>query len=114
MNDINQYGLLFEYNHQWQRNRIQLMSEANRIKDAKSFQNYMNEQIDQINTTIGRMSALTDRLTTEQLANNPSFRKKFADLMQQLQSIQENITLYNQELSDIKFKDGCEQTTPSQ
>ena len=46
MNDINQYGLLFEYNHQWQRNRIQLMSEANRIKDAKSFQNYMNEQID--------------------------------------------------------------------
>lgn len=102
LNDINQYGLLFQYNHQWQRNRLKLMSEANRIKDSKAFQAFMDSQVDQINTTLQRMSMLTDRLTTEQLAENPRFRKKFAELMQQLNTIQTNIQLYNQELSDMQ------------
>ena len=108
MNDINQYGFLFQYNHQWQRTRLQLMNEANRIKDAKAFQAYMDSQVDQINTTLERMSMLTDRLTTEQLAENPRFRKKFTELMQQLNSIQETIKLYNEQLADMEYKDGCE------
>ncbi len=108
LNDINQYGLLFQYNHQWQRNRAQMMSESNRIKDAKAFQAYMDKEVDQINTTLERMSMLTDRLTTEQLAENPRFRKKFAELMNQLSAIQDTIKLYNQELSEMKYKDGCD------
>jgi hypothetical protein len=84
------------------------MSESNQIKDAKAFQSYMDNQINQINTTLERMSLLTNRLSTEQLADNPRFRKKFAELMSQLNSIQDNIKLYNQELFDIQSKDSCE------
>lgn len=100
--DINQYGLLFQYNHQWQRSRAKLMSETARIKDAKAFQAYMDSQVAQINTTLERMSLLTNRLSTEQLAESPKFRKKFSELMQQLGSIQDNIKLYNQELFDLQ------------
>ena len=106
--DINQYGLLFQYNHQWQRTRAKLITETARIKDAKAFQAYMDSQVDQINTTLERMSLLTNRLSTEQLADNPKFRKKFAELMQQLGSIQNNIKLYNQELFDMQTGVGCE------
>ncbi|MBM3193046.1 MAG: MCE family protein [Chlamydiae bacterium] len=106
--DINQYGLLFHYNHEWQRGRVKLMRESNQIKDAKAFQFYMDTQINQINTTLERMSLLTNRLSTEQLADNPRFKKKFAELMNQLNGIQENIKLYNQELFDIQSKDSCE------
>ena len=107
--DINQYGLLFQYNHQWQRNRTKLMSETARIKDAKAFQAYMDSQVAGINTTLERMSLLTNRLSTEQLADTPKFRKKFSELMQQLESIQDNIKLYNQELFDLQTTGGsCE------
>jgi phospholipid/cholesterol/gamma-HCH transport system substrate-binding protein len=106
--DINQYGLLFQYNHQWQRGRTKQMAEANQIKDAKAFQAYMDNQVTEINTTLERMSLLTNKLSTEQLAENPKFHKKLTELMQQLNSIQDNIKLYNQELFDIQTGVTCE------
>ncbi len=106
--DINQYGLLFQYDHQWQRSRAKLMNETGRIKDAKAFQAYMDSQVNQINMTLERMSLLTNRLSTEELADNPKFRKKFSELMQQLGSIQDNIKLYNQELFDMQTGVSCE------
>ncbi len=106
--DINQYGLLFQYNHQWQRGRTKQMAEANQIKDSKAFQAYMDSQVTEINTTLERMSLLTNRLSTEQLAENPKFHKKLTELMQQLNSIQDNIKLYNQELFDIQTGVTCE------
>ena len=108
ISDINQYGLLFQYNHQWQRSRAQLIAETSRIKDAKEFQAYMDSQVNQINATLERMSLLTNRLSTEQLADSPKFRKKYAELMQQLNTIQDTIKLYNQELFDAQTKDICE------
>ena len=108
ISDINQYGLLFQYNHQWQRSRAKLIAETSRIKDAKEFQAYMDSQVNQINATLERMSLLTNRLSTEQLADSPKFRKKYAELMQQLNTIQDTIKLYNQELFDAQTKDICE------
>ncbi len=106
--DINQYGLLFQYNNQWQRNRAKLMSETARIKDSKAFQAYMDSQVNQINATLERMSLLTNRLSTEQLAESPKFQKKFRELMGQLDAIQNEIKLYNQELLDMKTGVTCE------
>ena len=62
---------------------------------------YMDNQIDLINTTLQRMSLLTNKFTTEELSKNPRFQKKFSELMEQLHSIQENIQLYNDELLQI-------------
>lgn len=106
--DINQYGLLFQYNNQWQRNRAKLMNETARIKDSKAFQAYMDSQVNQINATLERMSLLTNRLSTEQLAESPKFQKKFKELMSQLDAIQSEIKLYNQELFDMKTGVSCE------
>ena len=68
----------------------------------------MDSQVNQINATLERMSLLTNRLSTEQLADSPKFRKKYAELMQQLNTIQDTIKLYNQELFDAQTKDICE------
>jgi phospholipid/cholesterol/gamma-HCH transport system substrate-binding protein len=106
MNDLNQYGLLFQYNKQWQRTRSKLMSEADQIRDPKAFQAYMNKEMDQMNTTLNRMNTLTNRFSPDKLAQNQKFRNDFAQLMQQLDSLQERVKLYNQELFDLKQRGG--------
>jgi len=102
LNDINQYGLMFQYNKQWQRRRVKLMSEADKIKNPKAFQMYMDQEIDQINTTLSRMNSLAEQFDIESLANNRYFRCNFKELMQQLHDLQSRVDLYNQELNEAR------------
>lgn len=104
MNDLNQYGLLFQYNKQWQRQRSKLMAEADRINTPQAFQSYMTKELDIINTTLGRMSTLTNRFDIQELADNKDFRHSFMELMQQLDSLQAQVKLYNQEIVEIRSK----------
>jgi phospholipid/cholesterol/gamma-HCH transport system substrate-binding protein len=108
ISDINQYGLLFQYNHQWQRTRSKMMQEASKINDPKAFQAYMDSQVKLISTTLDRMSILTNKLTSEKATENPRFQKEFRELMKQLENVSETIKLYNQELYTIGSKDYCE------
>jgi phospholipid/cholesterol/gamma-HCH transport system substrate-binding protein len=108
ISDINQYGLLFQYNHQWQRSRAKLMQEASQIKDPKAFQAYMDNQVKLITTTLDRMSILTNKLTSEKATENPRFQKEFRELMKQLETVSETIKLYNQELFTMGSKGYCE------
>jgi|JI9StandDraft_1071089.scaffolds.fasta_scaffold35606_2 phospholipid/cholesterol/gamma-HCH transport system substrate-binding protein len=101
LNDMNHYGLLFQYNKEWKRNRLKMMSEAARIQDPVAFQEYMNRQVDEINLILGRMAMLTDQCTSQELAASCDFREKFVQLMQQLNSFQDRVRLYNQELQEM-------------
>lgn len=105
LNDINQYGFLFQYNKEWQRRRAKLMAEANRIKSPKAFQAYMNQEVDQINATLERMHSLTDRFDTDQLAENKRFKTKLIELMQQIDSLQSQVKVYNEELMNTRSND---------
>ena len=105
LNDINQYGVLFQYSKEWQRRRVKLMAEANRINSPKSFQAYMNQEVDQISTTLERMQTLTDRFNTQDLAKDRRFREKFADLLQQIDSLQSQVKHYNEELMNLRSQD---------
>lgn len=102
MNDINQYGLLFQYNKAWQRSRVKLMAESNAIKDPKAFGAQINKDVDSLMSTLERMNMLTERFSTEELSNNAKFQKKFLEFMNMLKSLQDRVSLYNQELYQIK------------
>lgn len=104
LNDMNHYGLLFQYNKEWKRNRLKMMSEAARIQDPVAFQEYMNRQVDEINLILGRMAMLTDQCTAQELAASCDFREKFVQLMQQLNSFQDRVRLYNQELQEMSSR----------
>lgn len=106
-NDINHYGLLFQYNKEWKRNRLRLMAEADRIRDPKAFQAFMNRQVDDLNLILERMSTLTETYSSEELAHNSDFKHKFVQLMQQLNSFQERVKLYNEELQERSHARGA-------
>lgn len=105
LDDVNQYGLLFQYNKTWQRKRLNRMTEANYMRNSRNFQAYMDQQIDEMNTTISHMKDFTERLQFSELATNKQFRHHFAEFMQELNSLQEKVKLYNEELNEKKYKE---------
>ena len=112
MNDINQYGVLFQYSKAWQTERINLMAKANSIKDPKAFGAQINHDVDTMLTTLQRMNILTDRFSSSELASNPKFQKKFLEFMTLLKSLQDRVTLYNQELYQLRENDGTVKKSP--
>ncbi|MCH9812082.1 MlaD family protein [bacterium] len=107
MNDINQYGLLFQYSKAWQRQRVKLMAAANSIKDPKAFSAQMNHDVDSLLSTLERMNSLTERFDEKEIACNQKFQKKFLEFMSMLKSLQQRVTLYNEELYQQRLK-GCD------
>ena len=102
MNDINQYGLMFNLNKQWQRSRVKQASLIRSLQTPAQFKNYFENEVDQINTAMGRISLLIEKATQspqrEQILNNPVFKSDFKDLMQQVESLKESLKLYNEYL----------------
>lgn len=102
MNDINQYGLMFNLNKQWQRSRVKQASLIRSLQTPAQFKNYFEGEVDQINTSMGRISLLIEKASQspqrEQILNNPVFKADFKDLMQQVESLKESLKLYNEYL----------------
>jgi phospholipid/cholesterol/gamma-HCH transport system substrate-binding protein len=103
LNDINQYGLLFNMNKQWQRTRVKYAAWLDSLKTPEQFEAYFENQVDLINSAMGRLSMLIEKAEVNpdrtRIMNTPAFKKDFADLMQRVHALYENLKLYNQDLN---------------
>ncbi|MBS0605897.1 MAG: MCE family protein [Parachlamydiales bacterium] len=104
MNDINHYGLLFHLNKSWQRQRAQRLTVLNSLDNPQSFKNYFENEVDDINTAMSRLSMLIDRAELspekEVILNNDKFKQDFAELLRQADALSDNLRLYNQQLME--------------
>lgn len=113
LNDINHYGLLFNLNKQWQRSRQKKITELNALNSPEQFKDYYEKEMDQINTTISRLSMLIDKAESspdrEKILRNPVYRKDFAEFLRLVHDLLQNLRLYNENLQS-KYKEnfgGC-------
>jgi phospholipid/cholesterol/gamma-HCH transport system substrate-binding protein len=100
MNDINHYGILFHLNKAWQRTRTRRIAQLNALDSASSFKSYFQNEIDQINTSMARISMLIDRAKDDDqktLLESPSFRDNFAELLREVDEMSDNLRLYNEQ-----------------
>lgn len=106
MNDINHYGLLFHQNRRWQRDRTQRANLLASINNPKAFRNYFDQEIDSISTALSRVSLMLDEAQCSCQGRNllcdPCFAKEFATLLRHVQSLQEELGLYNEMLVDCQ------------
>jgi phospholipid/cholesterol/gamma-HCH transport system substrate-binding protein len=103
MNDINQYGLLFNNNKQWQRLRLQRVAVLNNLETVDQFKDYFNREIDQVNTAMGRISLLVEKVEEKKtLTSEPRFKEDFAELLRKVDTLSDNLRLYNQKLMENK------------
>ena len=104
MNDINHYGLLFQYDKHWQRSRTKKANILKALDTPKEFRAYFEGEVDAITASLGRLSELMDRAENfddkNKIAENESFKRQFAGLLRHAQSLTDSIKLYNESLSD--------------
>lgn len=101
MNDINHYGVLFHLNKGWQRTRTRRLSQMEAVQSPVAFKDYFQSEIDQINTSMSRISMLVDKAQEDEveLVQSNDFRDNFAELMRQVGEMSDNLKLYNEEFT---------------
>ncbi len=101
MNDINHYGVLFHLNKQWQRSRSQRLDLLNALDTPCGFREYFQDEVDQINTSMARLSILITRAQCSgDRVNEELFRKDFAELLRLSKELSDNLRLYNEQLTE--------------
>lgn len=102
MNDINHYGLLFQYDKHWQRIRTKKANLLTALKTPDEFKNYFQTETDNITTSLARLSILLEKAQNvedkEKILNNTLFKKDFAELLRQVEELLDSVKLYNEDL----------------
>ena len=102
MNDINNYGLLFQYNKQWQRIRTKRASLIQALNTPKEFRDYFEREVDDINASLGRISMLVEKAENEgekeSIVKSDCFKKDFATLLREIEGLLDTAKLYNEDI----------------
>ncbi len=102
LNDINHYGLLFQYRKDWQRERTKRANMINALDTPAQFKNYFETEVDSINTSLGRLTVLLDKAglpeEKERILASPQFKKDFLQLLATVRQLLDSLKLYNEEI----------------
>jgi phospholipid/cholesterol/gamma-HCH transport system substrate-binding protein len=106
MDDMNHYGLLYHLDKGWQRARARRLNLMQSLSSPQEFRNYFNDEIDQISTSLSRVSMLLDKTCDcyPCLLDDREFSKVFAELLRRVDAMQEELKLYNIQLNDCNVK----------
>jgi phospholipid/cholesterol/gamma-HCH transport system substrate-binding protein len=99
MNDINHYGILFQYNKQWQKSRTKRANLLRSLDTPQEFKNYFEAEVDSMTTSLGRLSELMDRAAgneRSEIMQSEAFKRNFAALLRQVQGLSDSLKLYNE------------------
>ncbi len=102
MNDINHYGILFQYDKGWQRSRTKKANLLQSLDTPREFRAYFEGEVDTIQTSLGRLTELLDRAggqeEKERILSSEHFKRDFMQFFNQAQALSDSIKLYSQKL----------------
>jgi phospholipid/cholesterol/gamma-HCH transport system substrate-binding protein len=103
VNDVNHYGLLFQYDKSWQRKRVKRANLLNALKTPKEFQSYFEQEVDGIQTSLTRLTTLMEKAQCEKekIISCKAFQKDFRRLLNQINTLSSSIKTYNEDLVDL-------------
>jgi phospholipid/cholesterol/gamma-HCH transport system substrate-binding protein len=103
MNDINHYGLLFQYDKGWQRQRTKRANLLEALNTPKAFKSYFEQEMNDITTALSRLSLLIDK-SKDQVPpqENNEFKREFKALLLQVDELSNLIKLYNEQMMEKK------------
>lgn len=105
MDDINHYGILFHLDKGWQRLRARRLNLMQKLRTPQEFRNYFNDEINQISTSISRVSMVLDKSECYPcLMENCEYQKVFAELLRRVESLEESVKMFNIQAMDCEVK----------
>jgi phospholipid/cholesterol/gamma-HCH transport system substrate-binding protein len=106
MNDVNHYGIFFNLNKNWQRLRMQRATLMDALCSPGEFRDYFEQEIDQINTSMGRLSELIHRAENspdkQEIFETAPFKRDFAELLREVEDLSSTLRLYNEQLMEAQ------------
>lgn len=106
LDDVNHYGLMFHSDKGWQRLRARRVNLMQKLRTPQEFQNYFNDEVDQIYTSLSRVYSVWNEMNVDpycyNMMNNPEYTKVFSDLMRRVGMLEEEIRLYNTQVMEVE------------
>lgn len=109
LNDVNHYGILFHLDKGWQRLRARRLNLMQSLSSPQEFRNYFNDEIDQIQTSLSRVSMIMEQLDDSpcwqfEYLENSEYTKVYAELLRRISALEEEVRMYNQQVVDTAVK----------
>ncbi len=99
LNDINNYGFLFQYDKGWQRSRTAKMNRMKRLCTPNDFYHYFDREVCEISVSINRVGQMLQTMECREIPiDNVCFAKEFRALMSQVECLQDSLKLYTEML----------------
>jgi phospholipid/cholesterol/gamma-HCH transport system substrate-binding protein len=93
MNDVNNYGVLFHLNKNWQRQRNQRSTEMEEICSPKDCQIYFQNELDQVILSLARVGSLINRCEINfENKTAESFKDSLETLQEKIKALEEQLT----------------------
>lgn len=106
LDDINHYGLLFHSDKGWQRLRARRLNLLQKLRTPQEFHNYFNDEINQISTSLSRVSMVLNSVNADPYCNNllqnREYMKVFSDLMRRISMLEEEVRMYNTQVVEVQ------------
>jgi phospholipid/cholesterol/gamma-HCH transport system substrate-binding protein len=101
-NDVNQFGMLFHLNKNWQRLNARRLNLLTRLSSPDEFNRYFYDELNQISSSLSRVSMVLDESGNYPcgLMDNPEYTQRFGDLIRKVEEIEESLKMYNQQVVD--------------
>lgn len=105
--DINNFGILFHLNKKWQRLNAWRLDLKNKLSNPDVFQAYFDYEIDRIGASLNNVAEVLREAERQpcyqtDLLFNPEYTKKFADLIKEVEDLEEALKMYNQQVIDME------------
>ena len=104
LDDMSHYGIFFQNDKRWQRLRARRANLITRLSCPQEFQNYFNDELDQITTSLARISMVLQDTEYQEcyqsFMDDENFRMVFAELLRRVTQMEKSLQLYNEQLSD--------------
>ncbi len=100
LNDMKQYGILFQLDKKWQRLQAKRMKLLDKLSNPQLFNQYFFGEVDQISTSLSSVSMVLNEAECypNSLLNDPQYAKRFADLLRRVTEMEDSLKLYNEQM----------------
>ncbi len=101
VNDINQYGLLFQNNRNWKRLRADRVATNDQFKDAQAFKTYCDGELDALQTGLSRIEMLWQSMQNQKtVQNRGEFLNQFTQVVKRLNQLQQQLDMMREQMED--------------
>lgn len=102
MDDIKNYGILFQNNKKWQRVAAQRKNLLGKLANSDQFNAYFNHSLEQASDSLAGVSMVLNDANNypSNLMDDPSFTRRFGDLLRKVTELEDDLKMYNQQVVD--------------